>query len=162
MNIDNQEAYHRIRGILVLATIISSTLIAISVLYDFFPAYLFPISRLAYALIFGGLFIIFLIYRTMLKYHYINYNDESNKITLRFYPFTSFNAKHTSIEIPLDSLYKIELNKTFFKFREELTIYQVVKKGVAKYKPIPLTALTIKERNQLIEALNKFARVKMQ
>lgn len=162
MNIDNQDAHDRIRGILVLVTIFFSTVIAISALYDFFPAYLFPISRLAYSLIFGGFFIIFLIYRTKLKYHYILFNDESDKITLRYYPFTSFNAKHMSIEIPFDSLYKIEINKAFFNFREELIIYQVVKKNIAKYKPIPLTALTIKEKNQLIEALNKYARVKMQ
>jgi hypothetical protein len=162
MKIDNQDAHDRIRGILALATFFFSGLIALATLYDILPTYLFPISKLAYSLIFGGFFVIYLIYRSKLKYHYIFYDDESNKIILRYYPFSSFNAKHMSIEIPYDLLYKIEIQKAFLKFREELIIYQVVEKGVAKYKPIPLTALTRKEKKQLIEALNKFARVKMQ
>lgn len=162
MNIDNQDAHDRIRGMLAVATIIFSGLIAFAALYDTLPTYLFPISRLAYSLIFGGFFIIFLIYRANLKYHYIFYNDESDKIILRYYPFSSFNPKHMAIEIPIDSLHKIEVNKAFLNLREELIIYQIVNKGVAKYKPIPLTALTLKEKNQLIDSLNKHARVKMQ
>jgi hypothetical protein len=59
-------------------------------------------------------------------------------------------------------LYKIEINKVFFGFREELTIYQTTKEGVAKYKPVPLTALTKKEKEQLLQSMNNHARVKMQ
>jgi hypothetical protein len=162
MKIDNLEARDRIKGTLAIVTFLFSALISFSALYDFFPEYLFPIGRSPYALTFGGFFIIFLIYRSKLKYHYIGYDDESNNITVRYYSFTDFNAKHMSIEIPHDSLFKIEIKKAFFNIREELIIYQVTAKGVAKYQPIPLTALTTKEKNQLIEALNKLAQVKMQ
>jgi hypothetical protein len=163
MNIDNSDSYTRIRGTLAIVTIFFATLIAISILYDLFPNYLIPMSRTAYALTFGGFFILFLIYRTELKYQYIIYNDENNKIILRYYPFTSFfNTKYTSIEIPFNSLYKIEIQKVFFNRREELIIFQTLKEGVAKYKPIPLTALTKKEKNDLIQSLNHYARIKMQ
>jgi hypothetical protein len=163
MIIDNNDSYTRIRGVLAIVTIFFATLIALSILYDFFPNYLIPMSRTAYALTFGGLFIVFLVFRTNLKYHYIIYNDEKNKIILRYYPFTSFfNTKYTSIEMPYDALYKIEIQKVFFKRREELIIYQTLKEGVAKYKPIPLTALTKKEKKDLIDSLNQHARVKMQ
>ena len=162
MNIDNSDSYARIRGILAVVTIFFSSLIAISILYDIFPTYLIPMSRTVYALIFGGLFIVYLIYRSKLKYHYIIYNDESNKIILRYYPFTSFfNTKYISIEIPFEALHKIEIQKAFFNKREELIIYQTLKEGVAKYKPIPLTALTKKEKNDLIQSLNQHARIKM-
>ena len=163
MIIDNNDSYGRIRGMLAITTIFFATLIAVSILYDIFPKYLIPMSQTAYALSFGGLFIIYLIYRVGLKYHYIIYNDESNKIILRHYPFTSFfNTKYTSIEIPFNTLYKIEIQKAFFKMREELIIYQTLKEGVSKYKPIPLTALTKKEKKDLINALNQHARIKMQ
>jgi len=163
MIIDNNDSYTRIRGVLAVVTIFFATLIAISILYDIFPTYLIPMSRTAYALTFGGLFIVYLVFRAKLKYHYIIYNDENNKIILRYYPFTSFfNTKYVSIEMPLDALYKIEIQKVFFKMREELIVYQTLKEGVAKYRPIPLTALTKKEKKNLIDSLNQHARVKMQ
>ncbi len=162
MIIDNKDAYDRIRGKLALTTIFFSGLIALAVLYDFMPKYLIPMSQLSYALTFAGFFIVYLIFRANLRYHFIIYNDEGEKIILRNYPLSSFKSRYISIEIPFNALYKIEIQKKFFNFREELIIYQTVKEGVAKYKPIPLTALTKKEKEQLLQSLNKFARVKMQ
>ena len=160
MIIDNKDAYDRIRGKLVIATILFSGLIALSTLYDFLPKYFIPMSKLSYAMTFIGFFILFLIYRSNLRYHFIIYNDEEDKIVLRYYPLTTFKSKFISIEIPFNVLYKIETNKKFLNLREELTIYQKVKEGVAKYKPIPLSALTKKEREQLLQALNSHAQVK--
>jgi hypothetical protein len=126
------------------------------------PKYLIPMRQLYYALIFAGIFVIYLLFRANLKYHFIIYNDEGDKIVFRHYPLSSFQSKYVSIEIPFNALYKIEINKVFFGFREELTIYQTTKEGVAKYKPVPLTALTKKEKEQLLQSMNNHARVKMQ
>lgn len=161
MIIDNKDAYDRLRGKLAVTTIFFSGLIALATLYDFMPKYLIPMSKLAYALTFAGFFLLYLIFRSNLKYHFIIYNDEEDKIVLRYYPLSMFTSKFISIEIPFNALHKIEIQKKFFNFREELIIYQSVKEGIAKYKPIPLTALTKKEKEQIISALNKLARVKI-
>jgi hypothetical protein len=162
MKLDNKDAYDRIRGQFVLAIFIDATLISLSIFYDFLTVYFIPISGTAYALIFASLLLIYIIYRSGLKYHFIIYDDESNKIILRYYPVMSLITKYTSIEIPFNSLYKIEITNKFFNQREELIIHQVVKKGVAKYKPIPLTALSNKQKKDLLNALNSHAKVKMQ
>ncbi len=162
MKIDNKDSYDRLRGQLVIAIFIVATLISISMFYDFFTIYFIPISGSTYAFIFGGLLLLYIIYRNGLKYHFIIYDDESDKIILRYYPQSSFLTKYTSIEIPFNSLYKIEITRAFFNQREELTIHQTVKKGVAKYKPIPLTALSNKQKKDLLNALNSHAKVKMQ
>lgn len=161
MKLDNKDAYDRIRGQFVLAIFIAATLISFSVFYDYLTLYFIPISNLAYAIIFSSLFIIYIIYRLQLKYHFIIYDDEGDKIIIRYYPVTSFITKYISIEIPFDSLYKIEINRTFFNQREELIVHQTTKKGIAKYKPIPLTALTNNQKRDLINALNSLAKVKM-
>jgi len=162
MKIDNKDVYYKIRGQLIVVVFITATLITLSLFYSIFTDYFIPINKVAYACIFGGLLILFIIYRTFLKYHYIIYDDESDKIILRYYPVTSLTPKHLSIEIPYNTLYKIEIKKKFFNQRDELIIYQIVNKGVAKYKPIPLTALSKKEKKDLINALNFFAKIKMQ
>ncbi|MBI5540345.1 MAG: hypothetical protein HY951_09830 [Bacteroidia bacterium] len=161
MKLDNKDAYDRIRGQFVLAIFIAATLISFSVFYDYLTLYFIPISNLAYAIIFSSLFIIYIIYRLQLKYHFIIYDDEGDKIVIRYYPVTSFITKYISIEIPFDSLFKIEIKRTFFNQREELIVHQTTKKGIAKYKPIPLTALTNNQKRDLINALNSLAKVKM-
>lgn len=161
MKFDNKDAYDRIRGQFVLAIFIAATLISFSVFYDYLTLYFIPISKVAYASIFGSMLIIYIIYRFQLKYHFIIYDDEGDKIILRYYPVTSIVTKYISIEIPFDSLYKIEINRAFFNQREELIVHQETKKGIAKYKPIPLTALTKRQKRELINALNSLAKVKM-
>jgi hypothetical protein len=162
MKLDNKDSYDRIRGQFVISIFIAATLISISMFYHFFTNYFIPISRGAYAGIFSGILLLYIVYRFGLKYHFIIYDDESDKILLRYYPVSSFMTKYTSIEIPFNALYQIEIQKAFFNQREELIIHQVVKKGIAKYKPIPLSALSNKQKKDLINALNSFAKVKMQ
>lgn len=161
MEFDNKNAYDRIRGKLAVVTIIFSGLIGLSILYDFFQMYLFNVNKWVYTSFFAFLFVLYLVYRAGLKYHFIIYNDEGGKIILRYYPLSSFRIKFLSVEIPYNALYKIEVNKVFFGLREEMTIYQTVKGKIAKYKPIPLSALSKKEKTNLINSLNKFAQVKM-
>lgn len=161
MKIDNRDSYEKLRGQLVIVTFVAAILISISMFYDVFTEYLFPINKNIYSYTFGFLFVLYLIYRVKLKYYFIIYDDEDDKIILRYYPFTSFSPKHLSIEMPFNSLHKIEIKKEFFNLRDELIIYQVVKKQIAKYKPIPLTGLSKKQKTELLNALNSFAKHKI-
>ena len=161
MKIDNRDSYDRLRGQLVIAVFITVLLISLSVFYNLFTDYFIPVNKYAYVIIFSTLFVLYLVYRTGLKYHFIIYDDETDKIILRYSPLISFSPKHLSIEIPYNSLYKIEIKKEFFNLRDELIVYQTIKQKVAKYKPIPLTGLSKKEKSDLIQALNSFAKIKI-
>ncbi len=161
MKVDNRDSYDKLRGQLVIVTFITAGLIATSMFYNVFTDYLFPINKIFYSIFFSLLFILYLIYRIKLKYYFIIYNDEEDKIVLRYYPLTSFSPRHLSIEMPYNSLYKIEIKKEFFNLREELIIHQIVKKQIAKYKPIPLTGLSKKQKTELLTALNSFAKNKI-
>lgn len=161
MKIDNRDSYDKLRGQLVIVIFVTILLISLSIFYNLFTEYFIPINKYAYVIIFSILFILYLIYRTGVKYHFIIYDDETDKIILRYSPLTSFSPKHLSIEIPFNSLYKIEIKKEFFNLRDELIVYQTIKQKIAKYKPIPLTGLSKKEKSDLINALNSFAKIKI-
>ena len=55
-----------------------------------------------------------------------------------------------SYEFPASEFYKFEIEKSFFKLRENIILFRKVKKGIAKYPPISLTGLKEKQRNQVI------------
>jgi hypothetical protein len=157
MNFDNKDDYHRLRGQLAVMTILFSTLIAMSALYDHLSEWIYPMGRVFYTSFFGALFLAALLFRSQLKYHFVLYNDDGPKIIIRYYPMRAFTSKYKSVEIPKNTLYKIEVTKSFFNLREELVIYQRVKEGVAKYPAIPISGLSRKHRTMLIDTLNTYA-----
>ena len=163
MKFDNKSDYDRLRGQLVITTMIFFTFISIGILYDFYEKYLFPIPSWIYSIFFAILFILYLIYRHKKHYIIIIYDDEesSQHIIIKYYSMTSFNPKYNMIKIPKNALYKIEIVKSFYNKREELIIYQKIKEGIAKYKPISLTGLNKQTKTLLLETLNSYAKHKI-
>ncbi len=164
MKIDNQSEYNRFRGQLAFTTLVFMTLVALGILYDFYSEYLIPVPSWIYSIFFGACFILYLIYRSQMQYYIIMFDDEedANIINLKFYPMTALFPKYNMLKIPKNSLYKIELQKSFMNRREEIVIYQKMKEGIAKYKPISLSALNKESKKQLIEGFNKYAKVKLE
>ncbi len=162
MKFDNKSDYERLRGQLALITIFFATLIAAGVLYDFYEQYFFPIPSWIYSIFFAILFVLYLIYRYHKRYQIIIYDDEEDPqhIALKFYSMTSFAPKYNMIKIPKNDLVKIEVQKSFYNKRDELIIYQKVKKGIAKYKPISLTGLNKQNKQLLLEMLDSYAKIK--
>lgn len=162
MKIDNQDDYNRLRGQLAFVTMVFMLLIALGILYDFYTTYLIPISSWIYSVFFGVCFIGYLIFRSQKQYNIIMYDDEEDgkNISIKFYAMTSLFPKYNMIKIPKDQLYKFEIQKAFVNQRDELVLYQKMKEGIAKYKPISITGLSKNHKKQIIEALNSYAKIK--
>jgi|GEM_PF-263782 Ca2+/Na+ antiporter len=163
MKFDNKSEYERLRGQLAIITIIFSTFIGIGILYDIYEKYLFPWPSWIYSIFFVFLFILYLIYRYKKRYQIIIYDDEESPqhIIIKFYSMTSFIPKYNMIKIPKNSLYKIQIQKSFYNKREELIIFQKLKEGIAKYRPISLTGLNNQTKTLLIQTLDSFAKQKI-
>lgn len=162
MKLDNHDDYNRLRGQLAFITMFFMLLIAIGILYDVYTEYLFPIPSWIYSIFFGLCFIGYLIFRNQKQYNIIMYDDEEDPkvISIKFYAMTSLFPKYNMIKIPKDKLYKFEINKAFVNQRDELVLYQKMKEGIAKYKPVSISALNKKHKKQIIDALNSYAKIK--
>ncbi|GAB4455603.1 MAG: hypothetical protein Fur0028_10610 [Bacteroidales bacterium] len=162
MKIDNQGDYNRLRGQLAFITMLFMLLIALGILYDFYTIYLIPVPSWIYSVFFGICFIGYLIFRSQKHYNIIMYDDEEdpNYISIKFYAMTSLFPKYNMVKIPKDQFYKFEVQKTFANQREELVLYQKMKEGIAKYKPISITGISTIYKNQIFDALNSFAKIK--
>ena len=86
---------------------------------------------------------------------YIYFNDETNKIILRYYSMHPLSQAKRSIEIPRDSFSKYEIAESLFGIKTKIILYQKVKGGVYKYPPVSISALSPAEKEQLIQSLNR-------
>lgn len=123
-------------------------LLVTSFFYDILPSYLFQIIITAVWLI------AFIIY-FMLKFNYIYFSDDDNKIIFRYQPLNPIKQGAKSIEIPQNKFVKFEIQKAFFGLREDLILYQKFDKGIAKYPSVSISSLNKEEKEKLVKSLNK-------
>jgi hypothetical protein len=106
------------------------------------------------AIFFALAYIIYTFYETFRNYNYIYFNDESDKIVLRYFPPAMFTSKKNSIEIPRKEFAGYKLNSFFLRYRESIVLMRNSPKGLAKYPPVSITALSNEERLSLLKSLN--------
>jgi hypothetical protein len=107
------------------------------------------------AIIIASCYVLYAFYESMRNYNYIYFNDESDKIVLRFFPPTLFTAKKNSIEIPKKEFAGYTLKSFFMRYRESIVLYRNTSKGKAKYPPVSITGLSNEERYSLLFSLNQ-------
>jgi len=106
-------------------------------------------------------YVIYAFYESFRNYNYIYFNDESDKIVLRYFSPNIFTSTKNSIEIPKKDFAGYNLSSFFMRYRESITLFRHSGKGIAKYPPVSITALKFNERDSLLLALNKLKRENM-
>jgi len=107
------------------------------------------------AIYFAIAYIIYAFYESFRNYNYIYFNDESDKIVLRYFSPNIFTSKKNSIEIPKKDFAGYHLDSVFMRYRERITLLRHSGKGIAKYPAVSITALNPEERYSLLFTLNK-------
>jgi hypothetical protein len=103
-------------------------------------------------------YVIYAFYESFRNYNYIYFSDESDKIVLRYFSPALFTTKKNSIEIPKKEFAGYVLDSFFMRYREKITILRKTGKGIAKYPPVSITALSATERHNLLFVLGRLKR----
>jgi hypothetical protein len=143
----------RLRGL--FTAFIFSTVILVILLVEFFDETHLGISRGYLLLFFSIIYFVIIIYNYLRDYHYIYFNDDTNKILFRYYSMRPLSQTKRSIEITKESFSKYEIQESLFGIKIKIILYQKVKSGVYKYPPVSITALTSEEKTKLIQSLNR-------
>ncbi|KPK86076.1 MAG: hypothetical protein AMS27_05915 [Bacteroides sp. SM23_62_1] len=106
----------------------------------------------------ASLYLFIIIFVFFLDLNYFYFSDDTDRIILRYYPIRPLGRKKRAIEIPKIALAKFYVKKSFFGLKKSLILYQKVKKNVAKYPPIGITALSKAEQDILEKQLGKYVR----
>ncbi len=109
-------------------------------------------------LIAACLYLLITIFIIFLDLNYFYFNDDTDRIILRYYPIRPIARKKRVIEISKIALAKFNIKKSFLGLKKSLILYQKVKKTIAKYPPIGITSLTKTEREMLVKQLDKYVR----
>ena len=143
----------RLRGL--FTAFIFSLVIIFILLAGIFDAPILGITRSYFILAISVIYLVLIIYNYLKDYYYIYFNDETNKIILRYYSMHPLSQAKRSIEIPRDSFSKYEIAESLFGIKTKIILYQKVKGGVYKYPPVSISALSPAEKEQLIQSLNR-------
>jgi hypothetical protein len=115
---------------------------------------LFLLDYTLYALGLIGVFALWFLFFQIADYQFIEFNDSNNKIILRYYKAVRFGKTNfNSIEFPQPMLYNFQFENSFFGKMTDLTLVVTTRRGIAEYPSVSLTALPVKERRKLQEAL---------
>ncbi len=107
------------------------------------------------AIIVTIIYILILLYSFLIDYNYIYYNDNEDKVIIKYYSLRPLSKKHNVIEIPKNKLEKFQFKHAILNLKHYLVLYQKMNKGIAKYPPLNVTLLDTEQKNLLRKALTE-------
>ncbi len=147
MLLENKDKAAKIKLYYMTTLFIYLVLLVVSLLVDFIQGYTFIIIL---TLFFTIVFIIL----THLKFYYIFFDIDDDKIIFRYSSLSLIISLNKTIEIPQASFMKFNIKKSFFELKKEITLYQKFKGGIAKYPPISISLLNQKDIETITKSLN--------
>ncbi len=147
----NQKILKRTAIILYLAFLVLS--LAANIIK--FP--LLGMSKTVWLIITTVVFLVIILVPVILNYQYIYFSDEGNMLIFRYYSTGIVPGNKNSVEIEKKSFSGFTIDKSFFGLIQSVTLYQRMREGVAKYPPIHISALKLREREEIIRALTSYA-----
>lgn len=154
MIFDNRDKVFKLnkrRYILILTFVTAMSVIIFSGLFD-------EKLKVGLAILISLVYIAYNVFIYALNYSYFSYNDDKDKIMLRFASLRPFDNRKHAIDIRKRDFNEYIVKKSFMNFREDLILKVSTKKGLANYPPISLSALSAKHKDMLINSLNQFVR----
>jgi hypothetical protein len=138
--------------IIAIVFVVLISLLLITYIYE---DQLFGLTKYHLAIFFASVYVLYMVFNTLRQFHYVYFSDAGERIVLRYFPMGAFTYKKHSIEIGKSEFTGYEIKKQLFGLREKLILKAKTGKGLAKYPPVSISALTRKEKESLIRALDR-------
>lgn len=140
------------------STLFFLTLIAVLLATKVYSDEIRGIDKYEFSIILACIYILSVLFSAIRNYHYIYYSDEGDKLILRFFSFSFFTQKKSSIEMNKNELEGYRIHRQIMGLRENLVLYQKAKGGIAKYPPVSITALSKSEKEELLNSLSIYSK----
>jgi hypothetical protein len=116
------------------------------------------ISKALMTVIIIAVYLLFILFNILRDFNYIYFNDEGDKLVLRYFSLSIFTQKKNSIEIPKRSFAGYKIEKSIAGLRERLILLQQLENRIARYPAVSITSLTSKQKSDIVNALNRFSK----
>ena len=151
MTLSNQNRAAHIKLFYYIITFLYLSLTVLTV-------YLNPVYMTLILVSLFAIFVVLIGLNLIRENNFIIYKDTDDKIIIRYYPLHPFHDKFKSIEISKQTFSHFELQKKSMGLREDLFLFQMSAKGLAKYPGISLSALSREQRTELLGSLSKYSK----
>lgn len=157
MNFENQRNTYRIWVSRLVMTIVFTLVILLIVFLPWFDQSEFWLSKYYVAIFVSAIYIIVNWVNFLKRPFFVSYNDQGDRIIVRYYPLSLFNSRKNSIEIPKSQFVKFELQPFLLRTQHKLILVQNFRGKDASYPPISLSAVNKEDREAMIRSLEKHA-----
>ena len=155
MIINNQKQSVNLRIQKSLALLVVVIVVALIYFTSILPPGTLGLSKNKVAIAFISVFIVYFLIDYLRNYHYIYYSDTGDIIILRYYSLRPLEDKKNAIEFNKREFHSFKITKLLNGFNESLIIFRKTSKGIAKYPPVSITALSGNDKEKLTASLKK-------
>lgn len=115
----------------------------------------FGLSKYQWSIVIAAIYVVSVIYQALLELNYIYFNDQGDRIILRYFSMSFYNNKKQTIEIPRESFSGYEIKTSLAGLKQKLILYQRFKNKNAKYPAVSISALNKIQKKNLFAALER-------
>ena len=153
MTFDNSKTIISLRIKLFLATVVLMAYLAMAYIIKLIKFPLLGMSDIVWTVILIAVWLILAFLPMVLNYQFISYSDEGEFIVFRYFNAGMVGGKKNSVEINKLTFSGYKIDTRFFGLIESISLFQKFQKGVAKYPPVYINALSKDEKAKLIQSL---------
>ena len=140
MDFSNSKWVNKLRIVFLVSGLCWLLTIAVLLFLELFGA----------SVILAGLFLLAVLLIAVMNFQYIRISVDKDKMTVRYYSIFAVDRMFRMFEFPVGVLWRVELRNYFLGLKLEARFTVRVKKGLADYPWISLSAMPFRERNKLI------------
>jgi hypothetical protein len=156
MTFDNSKTIISLRIKLFMATIVLMAYLAMAYIIKLIKFPLLGLNDSVWTVILIAVWLILAFMPMVLNYQFISYSDEGEFIVFRYFNAGMVGGKKNSVEINKLSFSGYKIETRFFGLIESISLFQKFQKGVAKYPPVYISALSKNEKAKLIQSLKNY------
>ena len=158
MKVDNKRNTYRIWLSRLVITIVFTLAILLILFLPWFDNSEGGLTKYHAIILISMVYIFINLYNYLKRPYFVSYNDSGEMLIIRFYSLSLFNSQKHSIEIPKKQLVKFELETFLFGSQQRIILFQHFRSRVAKYPPIPLSAVDKEDQQRIIQSLSKYVK----
>lgn len=155
MKIDNQRNTYRIWLSRLIMTVVFALLIVVLIFVPWFDNPDAGITKYHIIILISGIYVAINWINYLKRPYFVSYNDQGDKLVVRYYPISMFTSRKNSIEIPKQQFVKYDLKPFLLKTQNYLILHQNFRGKVATYPKISLSALEKEDREKMLQSLDK-------
>lgn len=154
MTFDNSKTIISLRIKLFLATVVLMAYLALAYIIKLIRFPLLGLSDSVWTVILIAVWVILAFIPMVLNYQFISYSDEGDFIVFRYFTAGIVGGKKNSVEINKLTFSGYKIETRFFGLIESISLFQKIQRGVAKYPPVYISALSKSEKEKMVQSLN--------